>query len=224
MTTDSPLLWAALTLAIFVIPSVMRIWVEWDFSQGAERLAAARRYVRDIEIGGVELPVCVKPLKALVFWFPVLLVLAIIPVGVYFQARAGNLPPAIFYTLLFGLLAYASVRRLWPSAVLVMDEHGITFPRHGVHLRWAEVARVRLTAVHRGHRPLGGSETVICFMPRDVAAVRRRMTPLSRLLSVGMMAYGTPLAVFAAPLDVDAEDVAAMAERYAGRDLARDLR
>ncbi|NUR89626.1 MAG: hypothetical protein HOY71_36560, partial [Nonomuraea sp.] len=72
----------------------------------------------------------------------------------------------------------------------------------------------------------GGEETVLCFVPRDPNAVIARLEPLTRYLaSYAIRAYGTPLAYLAGTLDLSAEETAAAAERYAGREnLIRDTR
>ncbi|MCG5213180.1 hypothetical protein [Streptosporangium sp. KLBMP 9127] len=215
-----------LMIGILVVPALMRVRTELALFDGHGRLAALRQVAGSVEVEGTEMEVRNRTGKALIFWFPVLLLDGLVVLVIIGQARIGAWAGMISSTVLLGVLMYATVRRLQPGPILILNERGITFVRLGVHLTWRQVQAVRLKPVVRPHLILGGSETVLCFAPHDVERVRREMRPLPRLLtSVARNWYGTPLAIFDAPLDSAAEEIAAMAERYSGRDdMAHDIR
>ncbi|NUT40962.1 MAG: hypothetical protein HOV86_13330 [Thermoactinospora sp.] len=213
-------------VVLLAVSLLLRMGTELRRHRSWEDLPLLRQSMAEVDVEGTEVEVVNKPLKAAFVWLPLLMLLAVTVLIVFQDARTATWGRLPFDVLVLLALMYGTARKLSPGPVLVMNRAGVAFPRHGVSLAWDQVREVRLTEVARHQRALNGDESVIAFLPRDTRAVTRRMGGLTRLAAVTAgNAYGSPLAVLVAPLDLSAEEIAVVAEKYAGRaNLVTDAR
>ncbi|GAA4074062.1 hypothetical protein [Nonomuraea soli] len=205
---------------------LLRMTTELRRHRSWEDLPLLRQSMAEVDVEGTEVEVVNKPVKAAFVWLPLLMLLVVTVLIVFQDARTATWGRLPFDVLVLLGLGYGTARKVSPGPVLVMNSAGVVFPRHGVSLTWGQVKEVRLVEVARHQRALNGDESVVAFLPRDTQAVTRRMRGLTRLAAVtARNAYGSPLAILVAPLDLGAEEIAVVAEKYAGRtNLVTDAR